>query len=172
MVAAARAGVYYHPVEKEVVELTWRDGALYTARRGGGRLVPLDDGRLQIDREPIVFTFGTGPHAGFVSSSLIPGRHPVPFEWRAPFAGGAAALASYAGDYVSTELDSRYHVSVVDSTIVLRTGTSSGITARPVFTDTFVSGQITIEFTRTRGRVTGFRISHPRARDLGFARVR
>lgn len=171
VVAASRAGVYFHPIEREVVELTWRDGALYTARRGGGKLVPLDDGRLQIEGEPIVFSFGAGPHAGFVSSSLVPGRHPVPFEWRAPFMNVPGVLAPYAGDYFSPELNSRYHVSVVDSTIVLRTGTSSGIIARPVFKDTFVSGQITIEFTRNRGRVTGFHISHPRARGLGFTRV-
>ena len=172
LVAARRAGVYFHPVEKEVVELTWRDGALYTARRGGGRLVPLEDGRLQIKGEPVVIIFGPGAHAGFESRSLAPGRHPVPFEWRAPLVLVPGALAAYAGDYFSAELNSLYHVSVVDSTIVLRTGTSSGITARSAFTDTFVSGQLTIEFARTGGRVTGFQISHPRARGLRFTRVR
>jgi CubicO group peptidase (beta-lactamase class C family) len=171
LVAASRAGVYFHPVEKEVVELSWRDGALYTARRGGAKLIPLADGRLQIEGAPVVFVFGRSLHSGFVSSLLIPGRHPVPFEWRAPPGAVPEALTSYAGDYFSAELNSRYRVSVVDSTIVLRAGTSGGITARPVFTDTFVSGQLTIEFVRDRGDVTGFRISHPRARGLRFTRV-
>jgi CubicO group peptidase (beta-lactamase class C family) len=166
-----RAGLYYQPARHEVVELSWRDGALYTARQGGRRLIPLDDRRFQIEGLPIVHTFGPGLHSGYVASSLVPGHHPVAFEWRAPFVFRPGVLAGYAGSYFSAELNSSYQVSVADSTLVLRTGTSGGIIARPVFGDTFVSGQLTIEFDRTRGKVSGFRITHPRARNVAFARV-
>lgn len=171
LVGASRAGVYFDPTGREVVEMTWRDGGLYTARRGGRKLVPLDDHRFQLEGLPIVHTFGAGQHAGFVASSLVLGHQPTPFEWRAPFVFTRGALAAYGGVYFSAELNATYDVSVEDSTLVLRTGTSAGITARPVFEDTFVSGQLTVEFVRGRGDVIGFRISHPRARGLEFTRV-
>jgi hypothetical protein len=94
------------------------------------------------------------------------------FEWRAPVAPalGRAALAAYAGTYESEELDAQYRVEVGDSTLTLRARAGSGLVARPVFPDGFVSGQYTIQFVRERGRVTGFEISHPRARGVAFAR--
>ena len=168
---ASRAGVYFQPTRREVVELTWRDGALYTAPRGGRKLVPLDDHCFQVEGLPIVHTFGAGSHAGYIASSLVPGAHPVAFEWRAPFVRTPGALAAYRGVYFSQELNATFDVSVTDSTLVLRAGTSGDITARPVFEDTFVSGQITIEGVRSKGTVTGFRITHPRARRLEFTRV-
>jgi hypothetical protein len=39
-----------------------------------------------------------------------------------------------------------------------------------VFPNGFVSGQYTIQFVRRGGRVTGFEISHPRARGVEYAR--
>jgi CubicO group peptidase (beta-lactamase class C family) len=171
LIGASRAGVYFDPTGREVVEMTWRDGALYTARRGGRKLVPLDDHRFQLEGLPIVHTFGAGPRAGFVASSLVPGHHSTRFEWRAPFVFTPRAIRTYTGTYFSSELNATYDVSAEDSTLILQTGTSGGITARPVFEDTFVSGQLTIEFVRGRGSVTGFRISHPRARGIEFTRV-
>ena len=168
---ASRAGVYFQPARREVVELTWRDGELYTAPRGGRKLVPLDEHRFQVEGLPIIHTFGAGPHAGYVASSLVPGAHPVPFEWRAPFVRRPGALDAYRGVYFSPELNATFNVSVQDSTLVLRAGTSGDITARPVFEDTFVNGQLTIEFLRSKGPVTGFRITHPRARRLEFTRA-
>jgi hypothetical protein len=82
-----------------------------------------------------------------------------------------AALAEYAGSYVSAELDATYRVIAGDSTLTLRTGDTPGLVARVVFPDGFVSGQYTIQFVREGGRVTGFEISHPRARGVKFSRV-
>lgn len=172
LVSTRRAGVYFQPDRIEVVELTWRDGALFTARRGGRRLIPLDSERFQVEGLPVVHTFGRAPRTGYVASALPAGGRTVSFTWQAPFAWTPGALTRYVGRYRSEALHADYDVSVQDSTLVLRAGTSGGITARPVFGDTFVSGQLTIEFTRTRGQVTGLRISHPRARRLLYTRVR
>lgn len=89
--------------------------------------------------------------------------------WKAPAAPALdrAALAVYA----SAELDATYRVEAGDSMLTLRTGATPGLVARPVFPDGFVSGQYTIQFVRTRGRVTGFEISHPRARGVVFVRT-
>ena len=84
-----------------------------------------------------------------------------------------AELEAYAGSYASAELDSRYRVIAGDSTLTLRTGETPGLVARAVFPDGFVSGQYTIQFVREGGggRVTGFEISHPRARGVKFVRT-
>jgi hypothetical protein len=85
---------------------------------------------------------------------------------------GRTALAAYAGTYMSPELQSTYRVEAGDSTLTLRTGETAGMVARPVFADGFVSGQYTILFVRAHGQVTGFEISHPRARGVVFVRAR
>jgi CubicO group peptidase (beta-lactamase class C family) len=163
---ARRAGVYFQPNRVEVVEKTWRDGALYTARRGGRKLLPVGQNRYQVEGVPVIHTFGREPDAGYIASSLLPGRTPVTFEWRAPVKPSSVELEQFAGSYFSDELNAAYRIEAGDSTIVLRTGTSDGLIGRPVFADTFVSGQIVIEFERSRGKLTGFRITHPRARRI------
>jgi len=168
------AGVYVEPTTRRVVELTERDGVLYTDRVGGTRIEALDDRRGWIVNGPLELDFGVGPRASYRVRSVVPGRRSADvFEWRAPAAPGLgrAALAAYAGTYSSPELGAMYHVEAGDSTLVLRAGTSPGLTARPVFPDAFVSGQYTIEFRRSRGRLTGFEISHPRALGVSFVRA-
>jgi CubicO group peptidase (beta-lactamase class C family) len=170
-VLAKRAGVYFQPTRVEVVEVTLRDGELFTARRGGAKLQPLDDNRFLVAGQPVEHLFGTEPHTGYVARSLLPGRHPVAFEWKAPFVMTPGALAPYTGVYFSEELNAVYRVTAGDSTLALKTGTTDGLTARPVFADSFVSGQYTIQFIRSGKVVSGFEISHPRARRLAFTRV-
>jgi hypothetical protein len=166
-----RAGVYFQPRTLEVVELTVRDGALFTARQGGARLVPVDSARFLVAGRAIEHVFAPEEHSGYVARALVPGRHPVTFEWRAPATPARAALAPYAGEFHSEELDATYRVAAGDSTLTLRTGTSAGLVARPVFADAFVSGQYTIQFIREQNRLSGFEISHPRARRVRFTRV-
>ena len=132
--------------------------------------MPVGANRFQVEGLPVVHTFGPDMRSGYVASSLLPGRHPVTFEWRAPLGINAGSLTAYAGDYFSAELNSTWHVAARDSMLVLSTGTSQGIDARAVFADTFVSGQLVIQFTRRGASVTGFQITHPRARKLVFTR--
>jgi len=167
------AGVYLEPTTRQVAELTVRDGVLYTDRAGGARVEAVDARRARLVDVPLELEFGPGPRAGYRVRWLVPGRRIDTFEWRAPAAPvlGPSALAAYAGSYVSRELDATYRVEPGDSTLTLRTGAAPGLVARPVFADAFVSGQYTIQFARRRGRVTGFEISHPRARGVTFART-
>ena len=166
-----RAGVYFQPGRVEVVEVSWRDGSLYTARRGGRKLVPIGDNRFRVEGFPVVHTFGPDRNSGYIASSLLPGRSTVTFERKAPFTATKSSLTDYAGEYFSDEMNSTWRVEASDSTIRLATGTSEGITARPVFDDTFVSGQLVFEFVRSGRRITGLRVTHPRARRIGFVRV-
>lgn len=170
LAGATRAGAYFQPDWVEVAELSWRDGALYTARQGGRRLLPVGRDSFQVEGRPELYVFGRAPRSGFSFGSLIPGQHPARFEWEPPFVAPANGLAGYAGQYFSEELDARYEVTASDSTLLLRTGTSDGIRSRPAFRDTFVAGQLLIRFLRKDGRIVGFQITHPGARRLGFVR--
>jgi CubicO group peptidase (beta-lactamase class C family) len=168
-VVQRRAGVYFIPQTLEVVELTMKDSTLYTARQNGARLVPLDSTRFLIAGRTTQLVFEPGERSGYLA--LVPGRHPIVVEWHAPVQPDRAALAAYAGTYQSDELGSTFRLVAGDSTLTLSTGTSPGLVARPVFADTFVSGQYTIQFVRDAGRVSGFAIGHPRARRVQFVRV-
>ena len=172
--ALAWAGVYLEPSTRQVAELTVRDGVLYTDRAGGARIEAIDARRARLIGQPLELEFdGVGPRAGYVVRWLVPGRRADRFEWRAPVAPALdrAQLAAYAGTYASAELDATYRIEAGDSTLTLRARSGPGLVARPVFPDGFVSGQYTVQFVRRGRRVTGFEISHPRARGVTFARV-
>lgn len=164
------AGVYFHPTAIEVLTLSWRDGHLYTDPRGGRRLDPVGQDSFQMEGRPILYVFGSRPHPGLVISWLVPGHHPDQFERKAQPASSRANLSPYAGRYFSPELNAFFQVTASDSTIHLQSGTSDGLTARPVFPDGFTSGQIVIQFLRRQNRISGFLISHPRARRVRFVR--
>jgi CubicO group peptidase (beta-lactamase class C family) len=167
-------GVYLEPTTRQVAELTVRDGVLYTDRTGGARVEAIGARRARLVGQPLELEYDSAPHPGYTVRWSIPNRRADRFIWKAPVAPvpGRAALAEYAGTYTSAELDATYRVERSDSTITLRTGTTFGLVARPVFPDGFVSGQYTIQFSRRGGRVTGFEISHPRARGVKFVRER
>jgi CubicO group peptidase (beta-lactamase class C family) len=171
--ALAWAGVYLEPSTRQVAELTVRDGVLYTDRTGGARVEAIDARRARLVGVPLELDFGAGPRAGYTVRWLIPGRRADAFEWRAPVTTvlDRVALTAYAGTYASAELEATYRVEAGDSTLLLRAGATPGLVARPVFPDAFVSGQYTIQFVRRGGRVTGFEISHPRARGVAFVRA-
>jgi CubicO group peptidase (beta-lactamase class C family) len=165
---ARRAGIYFQPTRLEIVEVTMRDGALFTARNGGRKLLPIDENRFWVEGTDVEHDFNP---TGYTARALSPGHHPVSFELKSPTAIMPGKLASYAGDYFSRDLNTVYQVTASDSTLSLKTGTSNGLTARPMFEDTFASGQITIQFVRRANKITGFEISHPRARRLTFQRI-
>jgi CubicO group peptidase (beta-lactamase class C family) len=168
------AGVYLEPTTRQVAELAVRDGALYTDRTGGVRVEAMSANRARLVGQPLELEYGPGTPLEYTVRWLIPNRRADHFVWKAPAAPvlGRAALTAYAGTYLSPELQSTYRVEAGDSTLTLRTGETTGMVARPVFTDGFVSGQYTILFVRSRGQVTGFEISHPRARGVVFVRAR
>ena len=165
------AGVWFEPSTRQVAELTVRDGVLYTERTGGTRVEAINSRRARLVGQPLDLEFSPDSRSYHVRWR-IPGRRADMFQWRAPVAPvlGRAALAAYAGTYESVELDARFRVEAGDSTLMVRARAGQGIEARPVFPDAFVSGQITIQFVRKGGRVTGFEISHPRARGVTFVR--
>jgi hypothetical protein len=165
------AGIYYQPDRVEVLELSWRDGALFTRPRGGRRLLPTGPGRFQLEGFSLVYTFASGPRSDMVVTSLEPGHRPATFQWRSQHRAVPHSLANYEGEYFSPELNATYLIAADDSTLTLRTGSSEGTRFQPAFGNTFTAGQLTLEFVRKANRVTGFMLSHPRAVRVEFVRV-
>jgi hypothetical protein len=165
--------VYLEPTTRQVAELTVRDGALYTDRTGGARVEAIGARRARLVGQPLELEFGPGTPLEYTVRWLIPRRRADHFVWKASVAPALdrAALAAYAGTYASAELGATHRVETGDSTLTVRAGETPGLVARPVFPDGFVSGQYTIQFERDGGRVTGFEISHPRARGVVFRRT-
>jgi CubicO group peptidase (beta-lactamase class C family) len=163
---AKYVGVYFRPQTLEVVEMTVRNGELYSARQRGIKLVPIGDNKFAAADRALQITFDS---LGYVA--VFPERKPIRFERQRALNLTPASLAQYAGDYCSEELASRYRVTAADSTLLLTTGTSRPLVARPVFPDAFVIGQLTVQFIRDSHGVSGFEISHPRARRLAFTKI-
>ena len=163
-----RVGVYVQPTTFEVIELSMRDGQLIGGRTGGPVLVPVGDNRFRAGQREMVF--GDGEHEGFEMRQ--PGSpRPVQFEWRAPVTPSSSALAAYAGEYFSEEVNAYYRVAARDSGLSLVTGTSEPFGARALFADTFQGGGYIIQFIRSGSQVTGFEVTNGRMRRVKFSRV-
>jgi len=163
-----RAGAYLETRTMQVMELTMRDGKLMIGRQGNNALVPVSEDRMRGSGDPTTAVFNDAAS----SFDLIPpaGRR-MHLERRPYVAVTPQLLAGYAGEYVSDELAGAvYVVTAGDSTLSLKTGTSTPIAARLVFADGFLGGGYTIQFTRTRDQITGFEASNGRIRRVKFVK--
>jgi len=93
-------------------------------------------------------------------------------------AGGAAAftpaaLAPYAGEYRSEELNTLYRVTLRDGALSLERHTGPAIALVAISPDVFRAGNLELQFTRSgAGLVTGFTVQAGRVQNLRFERVR
>ncbi len=148
-----------------------RDGRLVQGAGGAGAPVDaLDESRIRFGGGEGVFTGPAGARSpvlhvvqnGAIVDSLI--RMPA-------FTPGRAELTEYVGDYWSDELGVRYRIEQQDSGLVVRTFKHGTFAMRPLYPDAFQAQRPgTIRFLRTRGRVTGFRVSSGRVRNVEFTR--
>ena len=84
-----------------------------------------------------------------------------------------ATAAGYAGRYRSEELDTWADVEAKSDTVKARTRWGEWRNLEPVANDLFVVAGVRVEFDRDKaGRVTGYRMSQARTRNVGFTKVR
>lgn len=81
---------------------------------------------------------------------------------------------AFQGDYYSTELDTKYSVSIKDSILQIKRPRYDDIKAEPLLTDIFtVTGTFIIRFQRNKkDEVEGFYLSAGRVRNLYFEKVK
>jgi hypothetical protein len=89
-----------------------------------------------------------------------------------PFAPDAAALGEYTGDYYSDELGTVYSFVVKDGKLIAQHRRHNDITMTPTVVDQFAGNMWffgRVAFTRdTEKRITGFKLSGGRVRNLRF----
>lgn len=163
-------------------------GAIRTIRLAGDRLiydrgsseetlVPLGEGRFRMEGvvPPVYVSFAGGEEKalrmrieGEAQRPIVAGRIEEG-SWRTP-------LPAFAGRFHSPELDATYEIRVEDEGLVLYHWRHGDVPLEERVTDmTFTSGAwwlgaLTFE-TEPDGRVTGFRATSGRIRNLAFARV-
>lgn len=81
------------------------------------------------------------------------------------------ALASFAGDYYSEELDATYHLRAEADTLFVKVGRRREGRLLPYEGDTFRAGLMTLRFQRdSSGTITGYLLDAGRARNFEFVR--
>ena len=162
------AGVYKAPSTDQVFVLSLKDGKL-TLDNFGVPLEPVDESHFTVFGTPVEFAGPAGavPVAVKIAATgdsmlRMPAFHPP-----------AAQLAEFAGEYWSDELRVSYRVDLKDSGLVVHPFKHTAKPLRPAFADAFVAGDAgTIRFVRTTGRVTGFRLTGGRVRNVAFVKGR
>ena len=120
-----RVGTYLQPTTQDLVQLRMRDGRLVFADNpntwssvsspGGALLAALSADRFVLPTREIVFA--PGDHSGFELSRRDGRGRPIPYAWMPPATVSPAALAAYAGEYCSEELDTCVRVSPQDTVL-------------------------------------------------------
>ena len=81
-------------------------------------------------------------------------------------------LDAYAGNYYSDELDVHYRIERKDSVLAVTLRRRGSMTLLPAFTDGFTAPEIgTLRFIREKGKVTGFKVTSGRVRNVTFRRA-
>ncbi|MGE0440881.1 MAG: serine hydrolase domain-containing protein [Gemmatimonadales bacterium] len=112
---------------------------------------------------------GTVPAGGRVLRSRAPADSVIRAE---PFAPAPGALAEYAGAYWSDEVGAPMTVVAADSVLRVVPSKFQGDDLRflPLYRDAFALGSSVLRFVREKGRVTGFRYSGGRVRNVLFTK--
>ena len=170
---ADKVGLYRNLRDMQARRLRVRDGKLETER--GVELVPIDRAGLTFQTaagQRLVFKRRADGH--YDARTVSAENDTVSVEWVADADTSRAALGAYAGVYESPEAEATLRVSV-DSTGVLTltriAATGGQWRMRPVYRDGFQIPPGPLVFTRDgAGRVTGFRFTTARVRNLRFER--
>ena len=164
------AGLFVNPTTGNVTYVSVKGADLIVGRTDGPVLTPLGPRRFWLAPQRTEWTFAPNGDAT-VAFRGSPPRKPVTLVRREPARPSPAALAAYAGRYVSEELGVTYSVSAADTALRFRTGVTEPFTVLPAYGDTFL-GRAMVEFTRDSSkRITGLLMSTGRVRKIRFTRL-
>ena len=170
---SALAGPYWSPLTDEVVRLEVKDGAL---RQVGvpTAFVPIGNGAFRPGESTHVWRFSL-PAGAAPRELSIQDFWPTTRDFTrvsAPMPA-ASALASFAGQYRSDEVDMTYTVRVAGDTLAIRWPRRDEVVLDAVGGDRFVGSLGTVTFTRAAsGGIDGLTISNRRLRRLRAERLK
>jgi len=167
-------GSYYGPDQALLRRIEHRDGKLWYAREGGqdSELAFEGGDRFRMLNVPVpaVLQFGHDEN-GQQRMTLEMGGQRIAMHEVAPFAPDADALARYAGEYESRELDTRWRLLVDGTQLLLHPHRGDALPLSPAFADAF-TGSGLLRFQRNdAGDISGFEVNIGRARGIGFRRL-
>ncbi|RKH86951.1 serine hydrolase [Corallococcus sp. AB045] len=164
---SALAGDYWSPLTDELVRLELKDGAL---RQVGvpTAFVPVGDGAFRPGESMHVWRFST-PRELSIRDAWPTTR---PFVRVSEPKPTASALASFAGQYRSDEVDMTYTVRVTDGKLAIRWPRRDEVVLEAVGGDRFAGSLGAVTFTRAAsGGVDGLTISNRRLRRFRAERL-
>ena len=167
-------GTYFGPAESLVRRIENREGTLWYVRDGGhdSKLAYEGDDRFRMLDVPVpaIVQFGHDED-GRRRLTLEIGAQRTVMHAVAPFAPDAEALAPFAGEYDSAELDVRWRVSVDGEQLKLHPPRGEATPLSPAFPDAF-TGIGLMRFQRDEaGAITGFEVDMGRTRGIAFRRL-
>ena len=167
-------GTYFGPAESLVRRIENREGTLWYVRDGGhdSELAYEGDDRFRMLDVPVpaIVQFGHDED-GRRRLTLEIGAQRTVMHAVAPFAPDAEALAPFAGEYDSAELDVRWRVSVDGEQLKVHPPRGEAMPLSPAFPDAF-TGIGLMRFQRDEaGAITGFEVDMGRTRGIAFRRL-
>ncbi len=170
---SALVGHYWSPLTDEVVRLEVKDGAL---RQVGvpTAFVPIGHGAFRPGESTHVWRFSM-PAASAPRELSIKDFWPTTRDFTRVTAlmPAASALASFAGQYRSDEVDMTYTVRLADGKLAIRWPRRDEVVLDAVGGDRFVGSLGTVTFTRAAsGGIDGLTISNRRLRRLRAERLK
>ena len=167
-------GTYFGPAESLVRRIENREGTLWYVRDGGhdSELAYEGDDRFRMLDVPVPAIVQFGHHEdGRRRLTLEIGAQRTVMHAVAPFAPDAEALAPFAGEYDSAELEVRWRVSVDGEQLKLHPPRGEAMPLSPAFPDAF-TGIGLMRFQRDEaGTITGFEVDMGRTRGIAFRRL-
>ncbi|MBW8367482.1 MAG: beta-lactamase family protein [Arenimonas sp.] len=167
-------GIYYSPAEALVRPIELRDGKLWYVRQRGQDSELAYEGADRFNMldvpSPASLQFGTAEN-GQKRMTFEMGTQRIEMRQVARFEPDAQLLATFAGQYESVELDTRWTLAMDDGKLVVQPRRGAPVPLSPAFGDAF-TGMGLLRFQRTAGgEITGFAVDVGRARGISFSRV-
>ena len=167
-------GTYYGPAQSLLRRIENRDGKLWYVRDGGqdSELAHEGDGRFRMLEVPVPAGVEfDNDEDGQRRMTFVSGAQRTVMRAVEPFAPDADALAAFAGEYESVELDTRWRLTVEGTHLVLHSRRGDAQPLYPAFPDAFTGGGL-LRFQRdAEGDITGFEVDIGRARGIAFRRL-
>lgn len=167
-------GTYYGAAELLVRRIEYRDGKLWYVRGGGqdSELAHEGGGRFRMLDVPVpaVLQFFHDEN-GQRRMILEVGEERTDMHAVATFSPDTDALAGFAGEYESVELDTSWRLAVDGTELNLHPRRGDPLPLSPAFADAFTGSGVMLFQRNDEGDITGFSVNIGRTRGLDFRRI-
>jgi CubicO group peptidase (beta-lactamase class C family) len=167
---ARYAGVYWDAKNEVLRRIEVRDSTLGIAGVPIP-LVPVSETTFRLSGVSYTLVFVSKPDGSMTLEATAGTDDKATYRRMPALKLDARALAEFAGDYISDELDVTWRIEPRAGNLVIHIGTAEDVTVQPAFTDAFSSPIGVVRFVRSNGKVTGLVIAAGRVTGFSFRRA-